>query len=149
MNELQLTKWDKRFIELAKMVSTWSKDPSTQVGAVITDNKNRVVSLGFNGYPRGVKDEGLDNREEKYAKVLHGELNAILFAKQSLENCNIYVYPLLPCSSCTALIIQSGIKQVIVQIEDKTGSLLQRWEQSNQIGLSMAKEAGVKIVVYS
>ncbi len=143
-------KWNKRFIELAKLVSTWSKDPSTQVGAVIVDQKNRVVSLGFNGYPRGVKDEGLDNREERYAKVLHAEANAILFAKQNLTDCIIYVYPLLPCSSCMALIIQTGIIKVVAQFSEKRNKeLLARWEYSNQLGITMAKEAGVEIVVYS
>jgi dCMP deaminase len=141
-------KWNKRFLELAKLVSTWSKDPSTKVGAVITDPKNRVVSLGYNGYPQGIKDEGLENREEKYAKVLHGEVNAILFSNKDLTNCTIYVYPLLPCSSCMSLIIQSGITKVVSQNDDKTGELLTRWEKSNQIGIQMAKEANVQILVY-
>lgn len=138
-------KWNKRFIELAKLVSTWSKDPSTQVGAVIVDQKNRVVSLGFNGYPRGVKDHGLENREERYAKVLHAEANAILFSKQDLTNCTIYVYPFPPCSNCMSMIIQSGISQVVT-FQDQDEERKKRWEKSNQIGISMAEEAEIKII---
>jgi dCMP deaminase len=144
----QNNKWDHRFLELAKLVSTWTKDPSAGIGAVIVDSKNRVVSLGYNGYPRGVKDEGMENREEKLQKTLHAEQNAIAFSHKNLNNCTIYVYPLLPCSTCMALIIQSGITKVVAQYSDKTGDLLSRWEKSNKIGLEMAKEANVKILVY-
>ncbi len=78
--------WDARFLELARLVSTWSKDPSTQVGAVITRGKF-VVSLGFNGHPKGVTDSPgrLENREVKYRTIIHAEINAILTAKQDLK----------------------------------------------------------------
>ena len=79
------TKWDIRFMELAKHISSWSKDPSTKTGAVITDTRNRIVSMGFNGYPQNVPDTDLHIRETKYAKVIHAEMNAILFAHRPLE----------------------------------------------------------------
>lgn len=142
-----LNKWDKRFLYLAKHVSTWSKDPSTGIGAVITNNKNRIISIGFNGYPRGVPDEGMDNREEKYLKVIHAEENALLFAQRDLCNCTIYVYPLLPCSNCMAKIIQVGITKVVVLVHDTNG-VLERWKMANKIALKMAEQASVNISTY-
>jgi dCMP deaminase len=144
----EINKWDRWFLDIAKVVSTKSKDPSTGIGAVIADTKNRLVSVGYNGYPRGVKDEGMENREEKLAKTLHAEQNAIIFAQRDLTRCTIYVYPLLPCSICMAMIIQSGITRVVSHYGDSTGDLLTRWEKSNQIGLQMAKNVNMKIVVY-
>ena len=143
-----INKWDKRFLELAKTISGWSKDPSTKVGAVITNTKNRIISLGFNGYPRGVQDIGLENREEKYAKVIHAELNSILFSKQDLCGCTLYVYPLIPCSACMGCIIQVGISKVVVLIDgDKT--MIERWLKSNEIALNMAEQAKVGVMVYT
>jgi dCMP deaminase len=83
--------WDLRFLTLAKTVSTWSKDPSTKVGAVIVDKNRRVVSLGYNGFPKGVKDtiEKLEDREQKYKHMVHAERNAMLFANKSLKGCTI------------------------------------------------------------
>ena len=97
--------WDSRFLEMARLVSSWSKDPSTQVGAVITRGKF-VVSLGFNGHPKGVADtpDRLENREAKYRTIIHAEMNAILTAKQDLEGCTIYVWPFMPCSQCGAAV---------------------------------------------
>src|ERR1035437_2012178 len=93
--------WDARFLELARLVSSWSKDPSTQVSAVITRGKF-VVSLGFNGHAKGVTDSPgrVENREVKYRTIIHAEINAILTAKQDLEGCTIYLWPFMPCSQC-------------------------------------------------
>lgn len=142
-----IEKWENWFLDLAKVVSKKSKDPSTKVGAVIADPKNRFISLGYNGYPRGIKDEGLDNREEKYAKVIHAEINAILFAKRDLTDCTLYVYPLAPCSNCMSVIIQSGITRIIALANTTDIDSIKRWELSNQIGLKMAKEANVKVII--
>src|SRR4030067_2638115 len=105
-------KWDLRFINLAYHISNWSKDPSTKCGAVITHG-NRIVSLGFNGFPAGVldHDDRLLDRELKYKMVLHAEVNALLFAGTDLSDCTLYVVPMAPCSRCAAQIIQSGIKK--------------------------------------
>ncbi|GAM63531.1 dCMP deaminase [Vibrio ishigakensis] len=95
----------------AELVGSWSKDPSTQVGAVIT-KKNRIVSVGFNGYPHGISDSAdTDERDMKYLKTLHAEENAILFAKRDLDECEIWVTH-FPCPNCAAKIIQTGIKAV-------------------------------------
>ena len=92
-----MNKWDERFMKLAEHVASWSKDPSTKVGAVIVDEQHRIVSLGSNGFPKGIADDTrLDDRAKKYEIVVHAEINAILFANKPVGNCTLYVYPLPP-----------------------------------------------------
>tara|TARA_B100001778_G_scaffold263802_1_gene224532 strand:+ start:25 stop:453 length:429 start_codon:yes stop_codon:yes gene_type:complete len=135
------TKWDERFIELAKLVGSWSKDPSTQVGAVIVDQKNRIVSVGYNGFPQKISDnDRLNDRDKKYNVIVHAEANAILFANRDLSGCTIYTYPFQPCSSCSGLIIQSGIKRVVTVRDDNP-----RWKKDFYISEQMLTEAGVHI----
>jgi len=140
---MKLNKWDKRFLGLAKHVSEWSKDPSTQVGAVVASDK-RVVSVGFNGLPQGVDDsiERLENREVKYSLIIHAEENALLFSGRNLDGCTIYVYPLPPCSRCAGKIIQSGITKVVASVTDDT----ERWKESFALAKSMFLEAGVEVI---
>jgi len=141
----RLAKWDIRFLKMCQLVSTWSKDPSTKVGAAIVDTDNRIVSIGFNGYPTGVKDDNsLNIREEKYKKVVHGELNCLLFANTKVKGYTIYVYPLPPCSQCASAIIQSGIKRVVTLLPE--GELKERWKESNSIAESMFLDSGVDLV---
>lgn len=137
------TKWQSRFFDLAYLVASWSKDPSSQIGAVIVDAQNRVISTGFNGLPVGVKDteERLGDRATKYKMILHAEENAIMFAKQNLNGCSIYVTKMPPCAHCAALIIQSGIKYVYVPETE----IPERWRESTELTRQMFKEAGVKI----
>lgn len=105
-----------RFLNLAKHIATWSKDPSTQVGAVIIDNKGRIVGIGYNGFPRGVDDhkERYEDKPTKHSMVVHAEVNAILNAVKSVENCTLYVWPLYTCNECAKIIIQAGIKNIII-----------------------------------
>ncbi len=140
-----MDKWQKRFFDLARLVATWSKDPSSQVGAVIVDDKKRIVSVGFNGLPIGVEDtvERLNKRELKYELIVHAETNAILTAPKSVSGCTIYVYPYLPCSRCAGAIIQSGIKRVVV--EDRP--IPERWIENFNLASSILKEAGVDVVI--
>ena len=104
-------KWDSRFLELAKLVSTYSKDPSTQVGAVIVSPDKSVVSVGYNGFPRGMEDklELLSNREEKYSRIIHAEVNALISAKRDLIGYTLYTYPFMCCDRCAVQMIQAGI----------------------------------------
>lgn len=135
-------KWLQRFSQMAELVASWSKDPSTQVGAVITQN-NRVVSLGFNGYPHGVSDSaGHDSRDIKLLKTLHAEENAILFAKRDLTGCDMVVTH-FPCPNCAAKIIQTGITQVFSPVP--ASEFLERWGDKIKISESMFDEAGVKV----
>ena len=113
--------WDEYFMSIAKLSAMRSKDPSTQVGACIVSNDNRILSIGYNGAPNGFSDEEFpwaregNNLDTKYPYVCHAEMNAILNyrgSKKDLENAKIYV-DLFPCNECAKIIIQSGIKEVI------------------------------------
>lgn len=138
--------WDIRFLELAKLISTWSKDPSTQVGAVITDPKNRIVSVGYNGFPVGVADDDrLNHKDTKYPIVVHGEMNAILFANKSLEKCILYTYPFMPCSRCASMIIQSGITKVVSY---KNTIERHRWQIEFDLSKQLFKEANIEYIEY-
>ncbi len=137
---LTLTKWDRRFLDMAQLVGSWSKDPSTKCGCVIARD-NKVVSIGFNGYPHGIEDAN-DPRETKYDKTIHSEINAILHAKQDISGCSLYVTPLPPCSRCASVIIQSGISRVFVKAID--GDALSRWYANNQLASAMFSEAGIQ-----
>lgn len=141
-------KWHYRFLNIAKEVSSWSKDPSTKVGAVIVDKDQRFISLGYNGFPKGVKDtiEKLKDREQKYKHMVHAERNALLFANKSLKGCTIYTYPFMPCSECASMIIQSGIKKVFSFPSEETYGA-ERWNESFKISKNMFKEAGVKLKI--
>lgn len=138
-------KWDLRFLEMAKMVSTWSKDPSTQTGAVIVDDQNRVVSIGYNGFPKGMEDtpERYADREFKYATIVHCERNAIIFAKRDLEGCTLYTYPFQSCSVCAAMVVQSGISRHVAPIcpEEK----LSRWAEAFKLSDIVFREALVDV----
>jgi len=143
-----MTKWDKRFLELAEHVSAWSKDPSTKVGCCITDSKNRVVSVGYNGFPIGVDDneDYLNNRDKKLQRTIHAEPNAILFAQRDLTDHTLYVYPFPPCVNCAALIIQAGITKVVSP--DASAELRERWHESMIAAEEMFEEAGVELFIY-
>ena len=136
-----MSKWSVRFMHLAEHVATWSKDPSTQVGCVIVDKQNRVVSLGFNGFPRGIKDlvNRYEDKETKYLFVAHAERNALDNAPLSVEGCTLYS-PLLPCNECAKSIIQKGITKV-VSYEPTEDRPYLRWDITKQMFL----EAGVQL----
>lgn len=140
-----MDKWDKRFLDMAELISTWSKDPSTKVGSVIVDNQNRIVSVGFNGLPVGLDNEEviLKNRELKYRTILHAEENAILFAKQSLDGCTVYTYPFQPCLKCTSVIIQTGIKKVVSFKSDN-----ERWKEEFELSMQHFSEADIEVILY-
>jgi dCMP deaminase len=138
-----MNKWDFNFLSLAATVSNYSKDPSTKVGAVIVDDNNRIVSMGYNGFPKGIKDDGrLNNRIVKYQIVIHAEINAILFAEKSVENCTIYTFPFMPCSNCSSVIIQKGIKRVV-----SVPSNEERWIANFKQSEEMFKEVGIDLEI--
>ena len=141
MNE----KWDIRYLALATFISTWSKDPSTKVGAVVVDERNQIVSLGYNGLPRGVEDSAdrLGDRDLKYKLIVHAEINAITFAERSVHGCTLYTYPFMPCTRCAGLIIQSGISRVVAPKLE-----LDRWAADFALTQQMFTEAGVALSLY-
>ena len=108
-------KWDRRFLEMARLVSTWSKDPSSKIGSVVVRPDRTVASVGFNGFARGLPDypQLYADREVKIATVIHAEENAILSAHERLAGCTIYVSGLPPCAGCASKIIQAGIARVV------------------------------------
>lgn len=139
-----MTNWDLRFLGLAQYISQWSKDPSTKVGAVIADRKNRIISIGYNGFPRGINDdERLMDRDKKLAIILHAEKNALIFANKSLENSVIYTYPFMPCSACAASIIQAGIARVVSVANENI-----RWVDNFKLSQEIFREAGIELCLY-
>jgi dCMP deaminase len=140
-----LSKWDNRFLDMAKLVASWSKDPSTQVGAVIVDYNNRVVSIGYNGLPKDIIDHPnrLNDRNLKYKMIVHGEMNAILFANKSLEFCTLYTYPFMPCPRCAAMIIQTGIERVV-----SYNNMPERWKEEFELSQLLFKESCIQLDLY-
>lgn len=137
-------RWNQYFMQLAVTAASKSKDPSSQVGAVIVDPQRRVVSIGFNGPPRGTDDSALADRERKLLRVLHAEANAILFAQRSLQGHSIYVTH-HPCASCAAMIVQAGIDAVYHPPID--AGFVNRWYHSMMEARKLFSEAGVDRVV--
>ena len=147
---MQSKDWHNKYCRLAKEISTWSKDPSTQIGAVVVGEDGQILSQGFNGFPRGINDseERLNNRERKYELVVHGEMNAIYNATLngvSLKNSTMYVYGLPTCNECAKGIIQVGIKKVVVTRPDLKHNVA--WEESIKNAKALFKEAGVMYII--
>ena len=139
-------KWDIRFLELAKHISGWSKDPSTKVGCVVVGEDRENRSTGFNGFPRGISDDNdrLTDREKKYPLICHAEENAIMHAARigvSLKGSTAYVtWP--PCSRCARSLIQAGIKEVVYST---TEEVPERWLDDFNTSTGMLKEANVLV----
>jgi len=136
--------WDAYFMGVAMLSAMRSKDPNTQVGACIVNEKKRIVGIGYNGFPIGIDDDQYpwENEGEflhtKYPYVVHAEPNAILNSTVSLDNATLYV-TLFPCHECAKLIIQSGIKE-IVYVENKY-----QQEASVQASMRMLEDAKVNL----
>lgn len=144
--ESQRDSWDQVFLRLAKEVASWSKDPSTKVGAVAVGPKRNVLAQGYNGFPRGIFDyaERYNDKPTKYMYVVHAEMNVIYNATYngvSLDGASLYVYGLPPCSECAKGIIQVGIKEIITE----TQGIPKKWQDSWNFSKSMFDEAGVTV----
>lgn len=127
-------------MKLAQEFASWSKDPSTKVGAVIVDHDHRLLGAGYNGFARGVddrEDRYLD-KPTKYKLIVHAEANAILNAVSSIRGMTIYTTK-FPCSECTKLIIQAGICRIITPPPGDG----EPWASDAQFSKLMIKEAGV------
>lgn len=137
--------WDNYFFRIASTVSSKSKDPSTKVGAVIVHpDTKRIISTGYNGFPRGISDDDrLLDREKKYTLIIHAEVNAIVFAQCDLQGMSIYCTQ-LPCSACAKVIIQSGIRRVYAP-DGVSNDFLERWDASFRDSISLFKESGVSV----
>ncbi len=122
-------KWDLRFLNLARLVSTWSKDPSTQTGAVIVRPDRTVASVGFNGFPTMMEDkeEWYNNREEKYSRVVHCEMNALLHMPEQIHESGytLYTWPCASCDRCLVHMAQAGIDKFV--FPSPTEDMMSRW----------------------
>ena len=149
--EEQIDKWDKRYLKLAQLVSTWSKDPSTKVGAVIVRRNRSISSVGFNGFASGVSDsfDRLQNRSKKYPLTIHAEENAIRFAKDTdLSDTRIYVWPCQPCGPCLSRINQNDIPEVVTAT-DPSSDMENRWKDSFEGSVRVSKEVDVNITKHT
>lgn len=121
--------WDQRYLRVAHQVALWSKDPSTQCGAVLVRPNRTLASVGFNGFPRGMNDHPdlYAHRPTKYGRVIHSEWNAIQSSHDpSLEGYTVYAWPMPPCDLCTAALAQKGISRVVCPIP--AAEKLERWK---------------------
>lgn len=144
-------RWDHRFLRVAELVATWSKDPSTQVGAVLVRPDLTIASTGFNGFPRGCEDraEVYAHRPTKYSRVVHAEMNAILQCRDaSLAGYTLYVTPpgdTPTCDRCAAHVIQAGIARVVCREYGERGNMDARWRDAWEAAFGLYNEAGVTI----
>lgn len=145
---MQIMKWDGRFLDLAREVSTWSRDPSTKVGAIIVGDSNTVLGMGYNGPPRWADDDKIDlnNRKEKLDWTIHAEMNAIMDAMAKhgdISNAQIYTYPFHPCSHCAKHIIQAGLVRVVT-----IDNVPERWAEDFELAGHLFDETDVVVQLY-
>ena len=127
------SKWDIRYLNLAQNVASWSKDPSTQIGAIAVGSKGQVLAQGYNGFPRGIEDNPAyyEDRETKYKYVVHAEMNVIYNATYngvSLDGATLYVTGLPVCSDCAKGVIQVGIQRVVMKEQDIPEKWIESWK---------------------
>jgi dCMP deaminase len=151
--------WDSRFLALCDLIASWSKDPSTKVGAVVVDAEHVIRATGYNGLARGVRygdQSRILERPKKYSFAVHAEANAVVHAGRDVaKGCTLYLTTLpkerssLPCTECTKLVIQAGIKEVVcrrIKYEMQPGDPKDTWRDTiNQYSIEMFDEAGVTL----
>lgn len=141
--------WNERHIQLAREVSTWSKDPSKKIGAVAVSKTNRILCTGYNGFPRGFDDseERYNNREIKYKYVVHAEKNLIYNAcleGVSLKDSKVFVWGLPVCSECAKGLIQVGVSEIYISAESFG---VPKWDESFAMTRELLEEAKIPIYV--
>ena len=124
-----ITKWDRRFIELSRHIAEWSKDPSTQVGAVIVSG-NKIMSTGYNGFPSGMDDNRMRDRAFKIKHVVHAEMNAIFNARCDIRGATLYVsHPM--CAECAKLVGAAGVARVVWPQISGDETFVERWKSND------------------
>lgn len=146
-----MNKWTMRWLKEAQNFSEWSKDPSTKVGSVCVGKEDQILSHGYNGIPRGLKDdpEILNVREEKYKYVVHAEENCIYNAclnGTSLKDATVYVYGMPICHECAKALIQIKVSKVIAQFDSKD---YERWKESADLAAKLLKTANIPYIQYN
>lgn len=136
-----MSNWHQRFLNLARAIAEWSKDPNTKVGAVAVADSKQILETGFNGLPRGVQD--LPERMERPAKYIwtaHAEENLVAHAaRKQLEGSTVYVTHLC-CNACARMLINAGVAKVVVG-DGMTSMPLEQFEAA----IVMFNEAGVQL----
>ncbi|QCG96801.1 hypothetical protein E6C67_23495 [Azospirillum sp. TSA2s] len=154
----RLAKWDRRYIELAAHIASWSKDPNAKVGCVIVSPVyGRAVTFSFNGFPANVLDkiERLQDGDEKLPRILHAEQNALLYAGREARDCHAYVVGKPVCNICATLLIQAGIQRVVAVAPRAEGTYTPPpktktdWDKLGRMAVQMFDEAGVAFVPIS
>ena len=135
-----------KFFAVAEAMQNMSKDPSTKVGAVAIDDNYNILSVGYNGFPRGINDDipSRFERPEKYQRTVHAEGNVVAQAARKgvvLEGSTLLITSLFPCSNCTVLMIQAGVKRVITSIPNN-----ERWVKDAVMSTEMLAEAGIRVI---
>lgn len=149
-----MTDWDDRYLDLAEHFASWSKDPSSKIGAVAVGEHGQILSQGYNGFPRGVEDtlHRWHDKKIKYDYVVHAEKNVIYNASLngiSLNGSTLYVFGLPVCNECAKAIVQVGIKRVVFRAPPKdNGYINLKWEKAWSITKSIFREAGVDFKQY-
>ena len=141
-----MDKWDSHFLDIAKLVSSRSKDPSTKVGSVLVRPDKTIQATGYNGFARGVSDrkEWYRDRDTKMSRVIHAEMNCLLTARDSAKGSTIYTWPFLPCDRCCVHILQSGIIRVVAKKASRERE--KRWKAAFEKTRQYCWELGVEVL---
>lgn len=144
-----MAKWDRRFCDLARFVSEWSKDPNAKVGAVVFANRGGDLAIGYNGFPMGVEDsvDRLENKAKKWEFIVHAEQNAIIAAGSRSEGATLFVWGKPICARCAGSIIQAGIKRVVA-LNPKSLPSDSNCRETGIYADEMFTEAGVEVDFY-
>lgn len=148
MTTLFSKRWTDYYFDLAERASAQSKDPSTKHGAVLVNNRKRIIGIGFNGFPSAIDDlpDLLSNREVKNTLIIHAEVNAIDNAMGSVEGAHMFITG-APCSKCALRIVQEGIKTVHWRVDTRPDYML-RWADDCKLAQSIFDRAGVEYYEY-
>lgn len=137
--------WDRRFMDLARHVAQWSKDPSTKVGAVLVGHDRREIALGYNGFPPRVNDTSgrLADRDTKYRLTQHAERNALDNARFDPSGGTLFV-TFFPCCECAKSIVSLGLARVVTMYPDTR----EPWREQAAWSTLILREGGVRIDVF-
>ena len=141
-----VSEWDRRYMRLSCIVASWSKDPSTQCGAVLVRPDKTLASVGYNGFSRHISDdrELYEDRNSKYPRTIHSEWNAIRSARDhTLEGYSVYAWPMSPCNQCSAALIQKKIKRIVYM--KPTQEKLSRWGKKFEFAMNMLRQRNITV----
>lgn len=143
------SKWLRRLLDAATHFSTWSKDPSTKVGAVLVTEEGDPVSWGYNGPPRELNDDEIYSlpREEKLFYVEHAERNVLFQAGERAKGCTLFSTH-FPCADCARMIVKSGVKRVVVSAKNAEFRNSERWAKNMDASQKMFDDSNIEVIIY-